>query len=347
MGESPNIESSTMLVSPGTLGAELPLPPDGRRSVARSRQELINILNGNDDRLAVIAGPCSIHNAEAALRYAGKLKDLSCRVRDRILILMRVYFEKPRTSLGWKGLIYDPNLNGEYDIEKGIVVARKLLLQITRLGLPVATELLEPATSPYLTDFVTWAGIGARTTESPSHRQLASGLPMAVGFKNGTDGNINIAIDALTTANAPHSYIGVLNNGHTGIFRTRGNPYCHLVLRGGIKKSNFDEQSVAQAKKRLVEADARPNILIDCSHGNSARDCRLQRIAFIEALRQRIHGEKAIFGMMLESFLKPGKQILRENQIPDPELSVTDSCISFEETEELILRAYRETGGTN
>ncbi len=331
-----------MLVSPGTLCAELPLPPDSQRFVARSRGELFDILDGRDDRLVVIAGPCSIHNADSALRYARKLKALSDRVRDRILLLMRVYFEKPRTALGWKGLIYDPNLNGEYDIEKGIVVARKLLLEITRLGLPAATELLEPAAAPYLTDVVVWAGIGARTTESPSHRQLASGLPMAVGFKNGTDGDIGIAVDAITAANAPHSYIGVLRNGHTGIFRTRGNPYCHLVLRGGKEKTNFDAETIVRAKEKLSQTHLCGKILIDCSHGNSNRDHRRQHLVFEEALRQRMNGEKAIFGVMLESFLKAGKQTLHENQTSDPDISVTDACISFEETEKIILRAHEK-----
>lgn len=331
-----------MLVSPGTLCAELPLPSDSERFVARSRGELFDILDDRDDRLVVIAGPCSIHNVDSALRYARKLKELSDRVHDRILLLMRVFFEKPRTALGWKGLIYDPNLNGEYDIEKGIVVARKLLLEITRLGLPVATELLEPAASPYLTDFVVWAGIGARTTESPPHRQLASGLPMPVGFKNGTDGDIRTAIDAITAANAPHSYIGVLRSGHTGIFRTRGNPYCHLVLRGGKEKTNFDSETIVRAKEKLSQAHLCRKILIDCSHGNSGKDPSRQHIVFEEALRQRMNGEKAIFGIMLESFLKAGNQPLHENQTPDPEISVTDACISFEETEKIILHAYEK-----
>ena len=322
------------------VAAEYPLSRSTAAAVQENRRKLRAILDGNSERLLVILGPCSIHHVESALQYAERLRELSRQVGSKIFIVMRVYFEKPRTTLGWKGLIYDPDINGEYQIEKGILVARKLLLQIAQMGLPIATELLDPVSSSFFIDAVTWAGIGARTSESPTHRQMASGLPCPVGFKNSTDGNLQPAIDALLSSRACHSFIGVMKNGHIGLFRTKGNPYAHLVLRGGGGRTNYDPDSIAQTRERLQRAGlASSPVVVDCSHGNSNRDYRNQRLAFESVVAQRLAGERCLKGVMLESYLREGKQPLREGSTPAPDISITDACISWEETESLILSA--------
>jgi 3-deoxy-7-phosphoheptulonate synthase len=335
-----NISSNRLLPSPGMVAAEYPLSRSTAAAVQENRRKLRAILDGNSERLLVILGPCSIHHVESALQYAERLRELSRQVGSKIFIVMRVYFEKPRTTLGWKGLIYDPDINGEYQIEKGILVARKLLLQIAQMGLPIATELLDPVSSSFFIDAVTWAGIGARTSESPTHRQMASGLPCPVGFKNSTDGNLQPAIDALLSSRACHSFIGVMKNGHIGLFRTKGNPYAHLVLRGGGGRTNYDPDSIAQTRERLQRAGlASSPVVVDCSHGNSNRDYRNQRLAFESVVAQRLAGERCLKGVMLESYLREGKQPLREGSTPAPDISITDACISWEETESLILSA--------
>ena len=337
--ESVNIASCSMLSAPGTVRAEIPLPEKAAGLVAEARRAVFDILRGRSKRLMAIVGPCSIHNPDAALEYAERLKALRPELGDALFVIMRVYFEKPRTTLGWKGLLYDPDLNGAYDIEKGIATARKLLVKIASLGVPAATEMLDPVISAYLEDTITWAAIGARTTEAPTHRQLASGLPMAVGFKNATDGGFQTAIDAVATARSPHSFIGVLENGHTGIFRTRGNPFCHVVLRGGSSGPNYDAVRVAELRERLRNAHLPERIVIDCSHANSGKDPKKQRIVFRDVLRQRRDGETAIAGVMLESCLREGNQKLRPGAVPSPDISVTDPCIGWEETEELLREA--------
>ncbi|MCK9315522.1 MAG: 3-deoxy-7-phosphoheptulonate synthase [Verrucomicrobia bacterium] len=341
MHNQKNISSNRMLPSPGMVAAEYPLSRACATGIQEHRRKLCSILDGSEDLLVAILGPCSIHDVEGALQYAEKLKALSQRVSSKIFIIMRVYFEKPRTTLGWKGLIYDPDINGEYQIEKGILVARKLMLQIAQMGLPIATELLDPVSSSFFVEAVTWAGIGARTSESPTHRQLASGLPCPVGFKNSTDGNLQPALDALLSSRACHSFIGVMKNGHIGLFRTKGNPYAHIVLRGGGGKTNYGPEDIALTRERLLKAGLNDSpIIVDCSHGNSKRDYRNQRLAFESILAQRLAGERAVKGLMLESYLKEGKQPLLENRKPEPDISITDACISWEETESLILDAY-------
>lgn len=340
MHNQKNISSNRMLPSPGMVAAEYPLSRTCAAGIQEHRRKLCSILDGNEDLLVAILGPCSVHDVEGALQYAEKLKALSQRVSSKIFIIMRVYFEKPRTTLGWKGLIYDPDINGEYQIEKGIPVARKLMLQIAQMGLPIATELLDPVSASYFVEAVTWAGIGARTSESPTHRQMASGLPCPVGFKNSTDGNLQPALDALLSSRACHSFIGVMKNGHIGLFRTKGNPYAHIVLRGGGGKTNYGPEDIALTRERLLKAGLNNStIIVDCSHGNSKRDYRNQRLAFESVLAQRLAGERCLKGVMLESYLKEGKQPLQENRKPAPDISITDACISWEETESLILEA--------
>jgi len=338
MHDDVNIASCELLSSPETVRQELPVSAVLRQQIQQWRREVVDIITGRDRRLLVIVGPCSVHNLAGALEYARRLRDLRARVADRYYLVMRAYFEKPRTTLGWKGLIYDPDLNGDYNLEKGIATARQLLLDLAALGVPAASEVLDPVMSVYLTDLLSWAGIGARTTESPTHRQLASGLPMAVGFKNGTDGGLKIALDALATVSSSHSFIGVMRNGHTGVFRTRGNPYGHLVLRGGSGGPNYDAQGVAQARAMLAAAGLRQRLVVDCSHGNSNKDCQRQAAVFADVLAQVRRGENegAIAGMMLESYLKAGQQQVMPGQAVAPDMSVTDACMSWEDTAGLL-----------
>ncbi len=329
------------LKSPEELRRELPLTAEMEKNMAASRQQVRDILEGRDGRLLLLVGPCSIHDVEAAREYACRLKELAQAVSQDILLVMRTYFEKPRTTLGWKGLIYDPDLNGECNIAKGVRLARTFLLELAEMGLPTATELLDPATAGYLTDLISYAGIGARTTESQPHRQMASALDVPVGFKNGTDGSIQVAIDAICTAASPHSYLGMLSNGHSGILRTAGNPNGHLVLRGGARGENYYAGTIAEALEKLREAHLKPQVLVDCSHGNSRRDYTRQHIVFDNVLEQRLGGNTAILGMMLESNLQEGKQPLVPGEKPCGGISVTDACIGFPETERLILEAGR------
>ncbi|MGI5923929.1 MAG: 3-deoxy-7-phosphoheptulonate synthase [Lentisphaeria bacterium] len=338
MHDDTNIASCELLSSPETVRRELPVSVVLQQQIRQWRREIVDIITGRDRRLLVIVGPCSVHHPAAALEYARRLLDLRARVAERYCLVMRAYFEKPRTTLGWKGLIYDPDLNGDYNIEKGIVTARQLLLDLAAMGMPAASEVLDPVMSVYLTDLLSWAGIGARTTESPTHRQLASGLPTAVGFKNGTDGGLKVALDALATVSSPHSFIGVMRNGHTGVFRTRGNPYGHLVLRGGSDGPNYDAKSIIQARAMLAAAGLRQRLVVDCSHGNSNKDWQRQAAVFADVLAQARRGENegAIAGMMLESYLKAGRQQLRPGAAVAPDLSVTDACMSWEDTAALL-----------
>ena len=335
-----NILSRSPLTSPKAIKSELPLSLDAIAKVLNARQEIRDILDRKSKKLMMIVGPCSIHNRDSALKYARKLNELREKVNDKICIIMRVYFEKPRTTIGWKGLIYDPEINGSYNIEQGIFLARKLLLQIVDLGLPVGTEMLDLILPQYVSDAVSWAAIGARTTESQTHRQLASGLSMPVGFKNATDGNLQIAIDAIKTANSAHSFIGVTEEGQIGVFRTAGNPYGHIVLRGG-NQPNYSAEYIAFLKVALKKAKIKCGIVVDCSHANSGKKHEHQRIALEDVIQQIRDGEDHIAGIMLESNLKPGNQKIVIGEKPDPEISITDSCIGWDETEELILSAYK------
>ncbi|WP_294503473.1 3-deoxy-7-phosphoheptulonate synthase [uncultured Victivallis sp.] len=338
-----NIASRSVLSSPGAVRSELPLSLDAVMRVMEARQELCDILDRKSKKLIMIVGPCSIHNPDSALEYARRLRALSDEVKDRIMIVMRVYFEKPRTTIGWKGLVYDPDLNESYNIEKGIFIARKLMLRIVDLGLPVATEMLDPIIAQYLADAVSWAAIGARTTEAQTHRQLGSGLSMPVGFKNATDGSFQIAIDAISTARSEHSFIGVLEDGHVGVFRTRGNPYAHIVLRGG-GGPNYGAEHIAFLKVAMKKAKIPQTIIIDCSHANSGKDYRKQNIVLRDVLNQIKEGETAIAGVMLESNLLPGSQKIKPGEKPDPCISITDGCIGWDETEELIRMSYDRLG---
>ena len=336
-----NIASTEALISPVGLVEELPLTADVEAVVLEGRRQIQATLRGDDSRFLVITGPCSVHDEEAGLEYAQRLKALQDEYSDRMLIVMRVYFEKPRTTVGWKGMIYDPYLNDTFDIGEGLRRARRLLLKIGEMGIYTATEFLDPIVPQYLAGLVSWAAIGARTTESQTHRQMASGLSMPVGFKNGTDGDAQIAVDAMLSAQSEHAFLGIDHFGQTCIVHTNGNPYGHLVLRGGKSGPNFGSESIAAAQELLSKADVPSRLLVDCSHGNSNKDHTRQNIALNSIIEQRIAGNNDIIGCMLESNLNAGSQSL-SGTLAELEygVSVTDACIGWEETEELLREAY-------
>ncbi|MBI2066789.1 MAG: 3-deoxy-7-phosphoheptulonate synthase [Deltaproteobacteria bacterium] len=340
-----NIESSYLLPTPVEIQRQLPLTKTAQKTVSEGRGIIRNILDGKERRLFVVVGPCSIHDPKAALEYAGKLKKLSDEVSKNIFLVMRVYFEKPRTTVGWKGLINDPFMNDSFHIEEGLKRGRKLLLQLNEIGLPVASEALDPVVPQYLSDLIAWSAIGARTIESQTHREMASGLSMPIGFKNGTDGNIEVAVNAMKSSLAPHHFLGVDSEGRPAVFKTRGNSYSHIVLRGG-KRPNFDPESIAACEKILEKERLRKKIMVDCSHGNSNKDHRNQPAVFENCLGQFKKDGSSIIGMMLESNLFEGNQPIP----PDLKdisglrygVSVTDKCIDWEMTEKLIQNAYAE-----
>lgn len=336
-----NVERMDRLGTPDDYMVELPITPQAITLVAKSRQELQDILAGKDDRMAMLVGPCSIHDEEAGLEYAQNLAALAKRVSDRILVVMRVYFEKPRTTVGWKGLINDPNLNGTFDVATGLRRGRKFLLQVAELGLPAGTEFLDPFTPQYLADLVSWGAIGARTTESQTHRQMASGLSMPIGFKNGTGGTLQIAVDAMVAAESPHAFLGVDGEGRASVVHTAGNIGGHLILRGGSSGPNYDSSSVAQATKLLGEGGVSQRLVIDCSHANSNKDHNRQPIVFRDVIDQRVSGNNNVAGIMLESHLNAGAQKL-VNGLEGLEygVSITDACINWSTTEELLLEAH-------
>jgi 3-deoxy-7-phosphoheptulonate synthase len=295
--------------------------------------------------MLMIVGPCSIHDPKAGMEYARCLAILAKEVQDRILIAMRVYFEKPRTTVGWKGYINDPNLNGTYDVKSGMAKAREFLLQVCEVGLAAATEFLEPFTPQYLGDLVAWGAIGARTTESQTHRLIASGLSMPIGFKNGTGGTVQIAVDGIVAARSEHVFLGIDDSGVASIVKTSGNPAGHLVLRGGKPGPNYDARSVASAQRMLEESGLKPHLIVDCSHDNSGKDHRRQPIVFEDIMRQRVRGNQGIVGLMLESHLHEGNQTLGD----DPSklaygTSITDACIGWEQTEDLVRGAFAALG---
>lgn len=333
-----NISAHSALPSPEDIRLEHQLSLDATEKVVIARRQVKDILDGKDNRLMVIVGPCSIHNPDSAIEYACKLKALSDEVSDHLLLLMRCYFEKPRTTVGWKGLLTDPYLDDSCDIAAGIRLSRNILTRVVELGLPVATELLDPILAQYIADCISWTAIGARTTEAQTHRQLASGLSMPVGFKNATDGQLQTAIDAVLAARSHHSFIGVLDDGSVGVFRTRGNPHAHIVMRGGAGHSNYGPEHIAFLRVVLQNNQLPRAIVVDCSHANSGKDYRKQHIALEGILDQIAAGETAIRGVMLESNLKPGSQKVICGTTPDPGISITDGCIGWEETEELILK---------
>ena len=338
-----NIESSGVLMTPIQLKSQLPLTKAAVKTVLQGRQELQNILDGKDSRQFIIVGPCSIHDPKAAEDYAKKLKALAEKVKDKLLIVMRVYFEKPRTTVGWKGLINDPDLDGSFNLQKGLLTARSLLLKIAEIGLPVATEALDPITPQYLAELISWSAIGARTIESQTHREMASGLSMPVGFKNSTDGNIQVAINAIQSSRMPHNFLGLDRNGQISTFKTKGNPYGHLILRGGNRQPNFDAATVTRAEKKLQELNLPQKIVIDCSHGNSYKNHKLQAFVLENILQQIADGNQSIVGMMLESNLYEGNQKIPKNlEELKYGVSVTDKCIGWEETEKIILSAHEK-----
>jgi 3-deoxy-7-phosphoheptulonate synthase len=337
-----NIASSEPLIPPVSIKSQLPLTDCAKIAVLQSRQEIEAILDGKDSRKFVVVGPCSIHDIKAAEEYAQKLKSLSKKVQDKLLLIMRVYFEKPRTTVGWKGLINDPDLDDSFHIEKGLIIARKLLIKIAEMGLPAATEALDPIVPQYIADLIAWTAIGARTTESQTHREMASGLSMPVGFKNGTDGSIQVALNALHAASEPHHFLGINEEGQVSIFRTLGNAYGHIILRGGDRKPNYDSDSVKLTEEKLKQANVMPRIVIDCSHGNSRKDHRLQASVFESAIQQIVDGNTSIVGMMLESNLYEGNQSLSNPEQLKYGVSVTDKCMGWKETERIILAAYEK-----
>lgn len=334
-----NVIAKETLPSPKTIKAILPLTQSARETVINSRNALVSILNRKDKRLIVVVGPCSIHDLDAAKDYAGRLKDLAGGLSDVFHILMRVYFEKPRTTVGWKGLINDPNIDDTFQIDKGVHMARSLLIHLNEIGLPVATEALDPIMPQYLGDLISWTAIGARTAESQTHREIASGLSTPVGFKNGTDGSLSVAINAIKSAQNSHHFLGLNDLGQTTVYRTKGNRYSHVVLRGG-PHPNYDEQNIALCEKKLKEAGLPPRIMIDCSHGNSNKDFNLQPMVAHNSIDQVLDYNHSIIGFMLESNIEEGNQQIPED-LSDLKygVSLTDACMNWETTETLLSEA--------
>ncbi len=334
---------SQRLPSALELKHQLPLSPFLNEQIHAHRQAVRAILNGEDSRLLVIVGPCSIHDPESAMEYARNLKKLALDVSDQMLLVIRAYVEKPRTTVGWKGLAYDPHLDGSDDMAAGLSLSRQLMREMLRLGLPVATELLQPMAAGYFDDLLSWVAIGARTTESQIHREMASGLGMPVGFKNGTDGGVAIACDAMRSASHPHRHFGVDSQGHPAIIQTPGNPDTHLVLRGGHRGPNYDAHSVAQVKLDLAKSKVAARIMVDCSHANSGKDPLRQPAVFNEVLEQRLQGDTSLIGMMIESHLFEGCQPLSTSMKYG--VSVTDGCLGWDATEQLLRDAAERLRG--
>jgi 3-deoxy-7-phosphoheptulonate synthase len=326
------VESIRPLLPPAILLEELPLSEAASVTVSRGRDEVARILRGEDDRLVVVAGPCSIHDPVAALDYAQRLRSLADDLAADLRLVMRVYFEKPRTTVGWKGLINDPALDGSFAINAGLRVGRRLLLDLAEMGLPAGCEFLDPITPQFISDLVTWGAIGARTTESQVHRELASACSMPVGFKNGTDGGVQIAVDAVRAAAHPHRFLGVTEQGLAGIVSTTGNPDCHVILRGGATGPNYDALHVQKTLAALRDAGLPARLMIDASHGNSEKDYRRQPAVVHEVASQVAQGETGIMGMMMESFLLEGRQDLGDPARLVYGQSVTDACMSWEMT---------------
>ncbi|MEX0803197.1 MAG: 3-deoxy-7-phosphoheptulonate synthase AroG [Candidatus Binatia bacterium] len=323
------------LLPPAQVLRDISITKKAAETVYQTRQAIHRILHGADDRLLVIMGPCSIHDVKAAKDYAGKLKEVKERLATDLLVVMRVYFEKPRTTVGWKGLINDPNLDGSFRINDGLRIGRQLLLDINEMAVPAGSEFLDMITPQYVADLVSWGAIGARTTESQVHRELASGLSCPVGFKNGTDGNVRIAVDAIRAAQAPHHFLSVTKDGHSAIVSTTGNEDCHIILRGG-KNPNYDSENVAATAKSLAEAGIAARIMIDCSHGNSGKEPQKQLEVGHQVAAQIAEGDERIFGMMIESHLKAGRQDLMPGKQLVYGLSITDACVGWEDTRNLI-----------
>ena len=336
------------LMSPSEMEAICPVSDEEARRIASFRHAVNSIIKGEDDRLLAVIGPCSIHDPEAALDYARRLKKLADSVSDVFFVVMRTYFEKPRTTVGWKGLILDPDLDGSYDIDKGLRKARRLLIDIVDMGLPVGCELLDPIIPQYIDELISWASIGARTTESQTHRNLASGVSVPVGFKNSTSGDLTNAVNAIKSASAPASFIGMDKEGRSAIYRTRGNDMCHLIMRGGERSPNYYEDEVELARRRLIDSGLNDAIIIDCSHGNSRKDFTRQKRVLRNVIDQVVWGDDSIRGFMLESNIEEGSQPI-SGQLKYG-VSITDACIGWQETERILTASARilreaEAGG--
>lgn len=334
-----NVVSQELLVTPSGIKQELPLAGQALKTVQAGRKAVRGILDRTDHRLMVVVGPCSIHDVDAAMEYAHRLKTLAKQVEDTLLVVMRVYFEKPRTTVGWKGLINDPHINDSFKIDEGLHIGRKLLLDIAELGLPTATEALDPISPQYMQDLISWSAIGARTTESQTHREMASGLSSAVGFKNGTDGGLTVAINALQSTANPHRFLGINSDGQVSVIHTKGNAYGHVVLRGGNGKPNYDSVSVSICEQALEKAGLAKNIMVDCSHANSNKNHELQPLVIENATAQICEGNKSIIGLMIESNLNPGNQPIPDD-LSDLKygVSITDKCIDWQTTEHALLK---------
>ncbi|MCG5510329.1 3-deoxy-7-phosphoheptulonate synthase [Ectothiorhodospira lacustris] len=335
--ENLNIAAMDYMPSPREIKTQFPLSDAAARTVLTGRKTLCDILDHRDPRLFVVVGPCSIHDPEAGMDYARRLKALADEVSDVMLLVMRVYFEKPRTAVGWKGFINDPYLDDTFRIDEGMAKARRFLMDINELGLPAATEALDPIAPQYYGDLIAWTAIGARTAESQTHREMSSGLSTPVGFKNGTDGDLSVAINAILSAGSPHSFLGIGNDGQSVILRTRGNRYGHLVLRGGNGQPNYDTVSVALAEQALEKAGIPRNIVVDCSHANSSKNPELQPLVMKDVLHQIREGNRSIVGLMVESFLEAGNQPLTADRTRlRYGCSITDACVNWVTTEEMI-----------
>lgn len=339
--ENINLVSLEVLITPSKLKESLPVSDKARETVLFSRQVVRDILDGKDHRIFVVVGPCSVHDIKAAKEYALKLKALADEVSDTLYIIMRVYFEKPRTTVGWKGLINDPHLNDTFKIEEGLYIGRQLLLDVTEMGLPTSTEALDPISPQYMQDLITWSAIGARTTESQTHREMASGLSSSVGFKNGTDGGLEVALNAINSAKNPHRFLGMNNDGEVAVVHTTGNQYAHMVLRGGSKGPNYDSVHIKLTEDELQKNGIRPNVMVDCSHANSNKDHNLQPLVIENVANQIFEGNESIIGLMVESNLEEGNQSASNLDELKYGVSITDKCIDWETTER-SLRAMRD-----
>ncbi len=330
------INGTKEVIAPVQVHKEMPISEIAALTTLKARHDIHNILNGRDDRLLVVVGPCSIHDTDAAIEYATLLKAARNELKNDLLIVMRVYFEKPRTTVGWKGLINDPDIDSSFNINKGLRVARQLLLDLNNMGMPAATEYLDLITPQYVSDLIAWGAIGARTTESQGHRELASGVSCPIGFKNSTDGTIKIAIDAIGAAMSPHHFLSLTKAGHSAIFSTTGNEDVHIILRGGNDRPNYDAVSVEQVAQGMIKANLKPNIMIDFSHANSLKQCHRQLIVGEDVAGQIASGDHRIMGVMIESHLKAGKQSVVDGQPLVYGQSITDACLGWEDTLPLL-----------
>ncbi|MSS76762.1 MAG: 3-deoxy-7-phosphoheptulonate synthase AroG [Methyloglobulus sp.] len=330
------ISETKEVIAPVQVHDEMPLSDIAALTTLKARHDIHNILNGRDDRLLVVVGPCSIHDTQAAKEYGSLLKAVKDELKNDLLIVMRVYFEKPRTTVGWKGLINDPDINSSFNINKGLRVARQLLLDLNNMGMPAATEYLDLITPQYISDLIAWGAIGARTTESQGHRELASGVSCPIGFKNSTDGTIKIAIDAIGAAMSPHHFLSMTKAGHSAIFSTTGNEDVHIILRGGNGQPNYDAVSVEQVAKGLIKADLKSNIMIDFSHANSLKQCHRQLIVGEDVAGQIAGGDRRIMGAMIESHLKAGRQEVVDGEPLTYGQSITDACLNWDDTVPLL-----------